>query len=168
MPISAKNHTVAIQWIPSHCDLFGNETADSLAKEGSRMEQPAKTTEYSEAKTIIRMGLRSRWKVQHPNHDEADPYYLLPRQEQVVLFRLRTGHNRLRQHMHKRFKVGDTELCSCGHAPENTEHVLQSCILQSHLRTRFWPSETSLDRKLYGTLDDLNCTTAFIEATGMN
>ena len=28
-------HTVILQWIPSHCDIHGNETADTLAKEGT-------------------------------------------------------------------------------------------------------------------------------------
>ena len=31
---------VTLQWIPSHCDIPGNESADRLAKEGASQEQP--------------------------------------------------------------------------------------------------------------------------------
>ena len=31
---------ITLQWIPSHCNIDGNEAADKLAKEGSSMEQP--------------------------------------------------------------------------------------------------------------------------------
>ena len=38
-----ETHRVHLQWIPSHCDVSGNETADSLAKEGSRQVRNNKT-----------------------------------------------------------------------------------------------------------------------------
>ena len=34
-----RRHAVTLQWIPSHCNLPGNEAADSLAKEGTTKEQ---------------------------------------------------------------------------------------------------------------------------------
>ena len=33
--------------------------------------------------------------------------------EQVILLRLRTGHNRLNAHMYNKFKVGESEMCPC-------------------------------------------------------
>ena len=36
----------------------------------------------------------------HPRYNKADPYYLLTRREQVTVFRLRTGHNRLNYHLY--------------------------------------------------------------------
>ena len=33
-----RRHEVTLQWIPSHCNLPGNEAADSLAKEGTTKE----------------------------------------------------------------------------------------------------------------------------------
>nr|KAG5701253.1 hypothetical protein BaRGS_020615 [Batillaria attramentaria] len=46
------NMKVAVQWIPAHCGLTGNEEADRLAKSGSRKEQPQQAVSYTEAKTL--------------------------------------------------------------------------------------------------------------------
>ena len=42
--------TVALQWIPAHCGIPGNERADRLAKSGSQQLQPMSTFTYQEAK----------------------------------------------------------------------------------------------------------------------
>ena len=114
------------------------------------------------------MGMRSRWKVQHPNHDESDPYYLLPRQEQVVLFRLRTGHNRLRHHLHTKFRIGDTAQCPCGTGSQTGKHILEECPLHAALRDRYWPNPQLVGPKLYGSLEALQKTVAFMPQTGMS
>ena len=49
-----KNHIAALQWIPSHCYLHGNDTADLLAKEGSKQEQSDFSISFKEEKTIIK------------------------------------------------------------------------------------------------------------------
>ena len=54
-----------------------------------------KTTSYPEVKTILKAKQHSKWRHKHPRYNKADPYYLLTRREQVTVFRLRTGHNRL-------------------------------------------------------------------------
>ena len=45
------NHNVTLQWIPSHCDLYGNEMADHLAKQGSKLPQEDNSISFNEAKT---------------------------------------------------------------------------------------------------------------------
>ena len=64
-----------------------------------------------------------------PDSDPSDPIHGVTRSQQTIILRLHTGHNRLRQHMYKRFKVGDSEICPCGQAPQNTEHVLSRDML---------------------------------------
>ncbi|KAK7475345.1 hypothetical protein BaRGS_00033421, partial [Batillaria attramentaria] len=44
----SRSHAVTLQWIPSHCNLPGNDIADTLAKEGSTKEQEDRSTTYSE------------------------------------------------------------------------------------------------------------------------
>ena len=105
---------VTLQWIPSHCNIYGNEKADTLDKKGSRKDQTDNTATFREEKSIIKNKMKSKWKDKYPNSDAADPYYKLSRREQVILFRLRTGHNRLRYHLHKKFKIGETDRCPCG------------------------------------------------------
>ncbi|GFV08143.1 putative RNA-directed DNA polymerase from transposon BS [Trichonephila clavipes] len=38
LKLISKHHDVHFQWIPSHVDIFGNEQADRLAREGCRVE----------------------------------------------------------------------------------------------------------------------------------
>ena len=74
-----RRHAVTLQWIPSHCNLPGNEAADSLAKEGTTKEQVDRSTSYPEVKTILKAKQHSKWRRKHPRYNKADPYYLLTR-----------------------------------------------------------------------------------------
>ena len=134
-----------MQWIPSHCNLLGNEAADSLAKEETKQEQTVRSTSYNEVKTIIKAKQQKHWIQQHQLHTRTDPYHSLTRCEQVMIFRLRTGHNCLNHHMHTKFCISTTEQSPCGTGSQTTEHLLQSCPLYTALRqmagltTRQWP-----------------------------
>ena len=165
---SSKKHRVVLQWIPSHCEINGNETADNLAKDGSNMEQTDLRTKYDEAKSFIKAKLNEKWTQNHPTHNKKDPYYLLTRREQVIIFRLRSTHNRLRHHMYTKFKIGETPKCSCSNEDQTTKHILQSCRMLEDLRKQFWPQPTTEAQKLYGDLTDLQCTAAFITRSGLS
>jgi ribonuclease HI len=82
-----------VQWIPSHCGIPGNEAAEILAKDGSRLPQTDISTTYEEAKTLTKMSYCSKWTKEHPGHHSDDAYYKLNREDQVIIFTLRTGHN---------------------------------------------------------------------------
>ena len=148
--LNKKTEMMILQWIPGHCDLPGNDKADDLAKEGAAMEQQIEAITYGEAKTMIKSQALKIWNDKHPQYNSKDPIYKLDRNGQTCIFRLRTGHNRLKQHMFKTFKVGQSGLCSCGESPETTEHVLQNCRLLDSLRNEVWDTETALNTKLYG------------------
>ena len=89
------------------------------------------------------------WQQKHPRHDPKDNYHLLGRGEQVKIFRLRTGHNRLRHHLFTKFGIGQSGECRRSAAAMTAEHVLQSCPQHD---------------KLYGNLGDLKKTAAYIRA----
>ena len=97
-----RGYAVTLQWIPSHCDVPGNEAADTLAMEGTTMEQVDRSTSYPEGKTILKAKQHIKWRHKHPRYNKADPYYLLTRREQVTVFRLRTGHNRLNYQLYSK------------------------------------------------------------------
>ena len=163
-----ESHEIAIQWIPSHCGLYGNEKADTLAKIASSSEQTDEATTYEEEKTLIKRKLQEEWTKRHPNENKKDPYYLLTRREQVIIFRLRTGHNKLRHHLYTKFRIGETDKCPCGDHIQNTEHVLQTCSLYNAQRLKIWPTPVEATPKLYGALEDLRRTAAFIADAGIS
>ena len=160
-------HTVVLQWIPSHCNVLGNEAADTLAKEGSGKQQDDKSTTYQEEKTIIRARQQTKWLQQHPKHNRADPYYQLTRREQVAIFRLRTGHNRMNAHLFNKFHVGQSDQCPCQTGSMTTEHLLQACPLHDDLRRQTWTVATPVQRKLFGSLEDLRRTASFVLQSGV-
>jgi ribonuclease HI len=161
-------HTVVLQWVPSHCNILGNDAADSLAKEGSQKEQNDRSTTFKEVKTIIRAKQHNHWLQQHPQHKQNDPYHLLSRPEQVILFRLRTGHNRMNHHLFTKFRIGQSDQCPCQTGSMTTEHLPQFCPLHNGLRHQIWAEETTVQRKLFGSLEDLQRTTAFAQKSGVS
>ena len=86
--------------------------------------------------------------------NKADPYYLLTRREQVTVFRLRTGQNRLNYHLYSKLRIGHTEQCPCDTGSQTTEYLLQSCPIYEPLRKGVWPDHTS-SMEAWGTCDAL-------------
>ena len=72
-----RGHAVTLQRIPSHCNVPGNEAAESLVKEGTTKEQVDRSISYPEVKTILKAKQHSKWTHEHPRHNKAHPYYLL-------------------------------------------------------------------------------------------
>ena len=98
---------------------------------------------------------------------QRDDYHLLSRKQQVILVRLRTGHNRLNSHMHRKLKLAPSPTCPCGQEEQTTEHVLQRCPLYKATREDVWPVSTSLTTKLYGRKQELEKTTSFISRVAL-
>ena len=127
---------------------------DRLAKGGSKDTQPEVNLSYHEKKTIIKSTFKGK--------TQRDDYHILNREDRVILFRLRTCHNRLNHHMNKRFKLVPSAACICLQGDQTAEHVLQSCPRLQSVREEVWPYPKSLDTKLYGGREDLESTAAFI------
>jgi hypothetical protein len=52
-----------IQWIPSHCNIQGNDEADRLAKEGAKLPETRVNITYNEAKnTWIKASYKMKWR----------------------------------------------------------------------------------------------------------
>ena len=72
--------------------------------------------------------------IRKPQTPTQDDYHIMNRSEQVVILRLRMGHNRLCSHMNTKFKIGNTAMCTCGQEAQSAKHILQDCSGYETLR----------------------------------
>ena len=121
--LSTRNKVV-VQWIPAHVGIKGNDKADYLAKQGSKMQQPEVPTSYKEIRSILKQSFLEDWRAIHNYNPAQDDLHQLDRSGQSTIFRLRTGHCGLQKHLH-RMNLADTPDCPCGLAEQTVEHILQ-------------------------------------------
>ena len=78
MDLQTSAQEVVLQWIPGHCNIFGNEVADQLAKKGSELEQIHQDPNLNETKTIINATIDKRWKETHPQYAKRTTFAIYP------------------------------------------------------------------------------------------
>ena len=139
------NYPVAIQYVPAHNGIKGNELADKFAKEShnneSVLEMKVSKLDYNRK---VKGELRNRWQgdlVQAVNSTSKGKFLLKikpkigywswsshkVRRIETALCRLRLGHAGLNNHLY-RFNMKDTNLCDCGEE-ETISHYFLSCPL---------------------------------------
>ena len=90
---------------------------------------------------------------------KLQPVRQLPQTEQD-----RAGYSVL----YNKYKVGESEMYSSNADIMTAEHLLQHCRLHDALRRDVWPEPMLQRDKLYGNLEELRRTAAFIRATGIS
>ena len=111
--------------------------------------------------------MMERWRNSLEGYSfDSDSIHSLDRKAQTTIFRLRTGHCRLRKHM-RRMGLADTAECQCGAAEQTTLHILQSCPLYDELRASVWKDPTPVNTKLWGSATDLLKTANFVATTDL-
>ena len=163
-----------MQWIPGHSDIPGNDIADTLAKSGSRQEQPPSQTTYETVKQIIRSNFKEEWlnewamgttgrvlfkHMTTPNiNDNLDK---LTRKDQATIFRLRTQHIPLNSHLNRIGAIAEKACPLCNHADETVEHHLFNCTKLNDLRKELLPPQPDTQNTLFGTINQLKNTCIF-------
>ena len=169
---------VIIQWIPSHCQINGNERADILAKKGASKEQPERPVSQATCRQIIRSNTQIEWLSQWAlgttgravfTHMAAptqkDPIDNLGRRDQSIIFRLRSRHVALNMYLNKLNPMQEPvcPLCPCPY--ETVQHFLFECPELCQLRETYLPSCPDIGNTLYGDTDQLlNTAQYFIMA----
>ena len=163
-----------LQWIPGHTDIPGNERADRLSKRGAQQEQPQVNIPYTTARQIIRNNYKMEWMNQWATGQTGREVYkymnkinpkdnlkVLPRKDQVAIFRLRTQHAPLNCHLN-RINPQRPPMCPlCNAHFETTEHLLFRCPGLQDLRQELLPPSPDINNTLYSTADQLRKTSNY-------
>jgi len=142
---------ITLLWIPAHCDLLGNDRADDLAKQGSKMRQDDTPVTFEIAKARIN---RRKWQPTHTRamdtyqerrQPRADIEKIWPRRVRTLFARLRSGHAKeLRQYMYL-IDQEDSPTCqACEEDDETIEHVLCHCPALGSKRRAIFPEQPTV------------------------
>ena len=128
---------VVLQWIPGHSGIKGNEAADTLAKRGAALPQPDVPVNYETAVQIIKSNIQEEWLNDWARNTTGRAMYrhmIRPnlkyqinrrqREEQSIIFRLRTGHVQLNNPLSRIKKDHPASCPLCSNPNETVEHLL--------------------------------------------
>ena len=94
--------------------------------------------------------------ISKPN--KKDAINLLKRQDQVIIFRLRTSHVQLNAHLN-RITANHPSNCNlCDHEEETVQHFLFHCPALQDIREQLLPKGPNLENTLFSTRDQLQQT----------
>jgi ribonuclease HI len=119
------NCEVMFQWIPSHCDLPGNDKADELAKAGASMKQP-----------VTKIPLQTMGRKEWTTARRGKKWPKAQAKEEKILvttaqFRLDTGHDLLGCHL-KRFNFTKDNKCTlCNPVKSDRSHLFRCSAIKS-------------------------------------
>ena len=166
--------SLTLQWIPGHTNIFGNEQADKLARQGTTCQQQHHPVSYRTAKQIIKTNTKEEWMNRWAqgttgrcmfNHmttpQPKDNINTLKRRDQVIIFRLRTMHIPLNAHLN-RINPEIAPLCPlCPQPYETVQHHLFDCPALADLREELLPDNPDLGNTLYAGPEQLRKTCTY-------
>ena len=122
LALSLLSH-IPVQWIPAHRGIRWNEQADVSAKARSRLQQPQHPVSFKGKRHHqLDIPTHSR-KLEVLNH--SLPWAAATNHQ---IFRCKTGHSHLLQHMLTRAGIySDPENSPCQTGPQSREHVHLYC-----------------------------------------
>jgi ribonuclease HI len=137
---------IKLLWIPSHCDIPGNDRADELADRGAKLSQKNTITTHGIVKAKIR---NRKWKVTHErakrtfgdrSSTKAEIERKWPKDCRSLFARLRSNHAKELKHYQHRLGTEPDALCSCGTGDEETiDHLLIRCPRVDDAREKHCP-----------------------------
>src|SRR5438477_49296 len=138
----SKRHWIALQWVPGHAKVKGNEMANDMARLATRKGETLppqtirlRTTVFKDSLRVIKShrSFDTRFGRATREMDKALPgkhtrtlYDRLNREEASILSQLRTANCRLNAYL-ARIGVVESNICSCGREAETVYHYLFRC-----------------------------------------
>ena len=141
--VRALDSKITLLWVPSHCNIEGNERADKLADQGTKEPQE----EVPLSKMIMKARIRrKKWITTHHRvrkiyKEGRKPKIELerkwPRKVRSAYNRLRTGHAKQLAYYRYLIEKEDSPECQqCGNGEETTEHLVCHCEQLQSTRER--------------------------------
>ena len=131
---------VFLQWIPSHCGIMGNETADLLAKQASTMgPRPQESRSLRSMLNLLENYHTNQWieewqnSEKHKNFQELQPkpcrgnYNSLNRKQQVIISRVRMGHFPSSERLFRWGQLASERCLLCDAEKGDLKHVITRC-----------------------------------------
>ena len=156
---AATNVLASFQWVPSHCDVSGNELADGLAVAAHlNLDQPiievppCLSNLKKELSNSINDKYNLRWRVTSAathlglikdRFVSWHHIFVHDRRSDVVISRLRLGHTCLKGHLYK-IGLADSPNCTNCSVIETPQHLLLDCPLYAQARTTLLSSLSTL------------------------
>lgn len=132
--LSAMQQNLTICWVPSHCNVFGNEKADLLAEKGTELSQKDAPTTFGIIKAKIK---NIKWKIDHQRakdtfQERRKPKSIensWPAEVRRVYGRVRSGHAKELRHYRKRIGMDTDATCIFCELDEDEtiEHLVCRC-----------------------------------------
>ncbi|GFX10073.1 reverse transcriptase [Trichonephila clavipes] len=159
--VSPHGWTVALQWVPSHVGIPGNERANQKAKQGAESSQLEDLLTLRKAKSIISTFIGNYTIVtQNPKKlgklwETLATVGPIPRQlervEADARFRITTAHDFLEAYLHW-LSLAANEACPlCGHDRMDGDHLLQCTGLDKYptndIVSRYWKTRRQMVKK---------------------
>ena len=136
-----KGWVLRFQWIPSHCDILGNDTVDELANEGRQLRDATYPIELDDIKIWVKKNMYLKWQQCWNIAKQASDFGGIKpiignwswcrsrdRAIDVAMTRLRMGKVGLNKYLY-RIRVSPSDictLCDSGNV-EDVEHFLITC-----------------------------------------
>ena len=134
---------VILLWIPSHCDVEGNERADALAGTGAKMNQKDTIVTHKIVKAKI---LNRKWTITNPKAwkiiqnrrgPKSEVEKRWPKSVRRKYSQLRSRHAMELRYYRNKIEIDDDAKCMSGCGVDETiEHVLCECYTCQKLTTQ--------------------------------
>jgi ribonuclease HI len=152
--LKAKHKQTALQWIPGHSQIVGNEYADTLVKKGAKITQThIRETSYHSTKLHLKQVFQSAYRQKIGTKLSKKIWKQIlakipdwPRRKAVAEFRLCVGHDCLGTHLHRIGIRLDPycRLCSL-HETMDRNHLGRCTALSRRTECeRYWEARTKI------------------------
>ena len=173
--LSDRGTHVRFCWIPSHCDIEGNERVDQLAKETLDQEiDPLAGVHYTDLRPLvssyIQQLVQTKWDVAAHGRDlylvkptlgQPKKFQRLTRAEEVVITRLRIGHTKAtKSHILSR---GPPTACHHYGQTISIDHMLLECAVVQECPDEYYTADSL--NTLFETIPE-TCIVEFLQEVG--